>query len=97
MTARFTLTPRAQGDLSDIWDHTADRWGIAQAETYTRQLGAHVAMVAGNPALGRACPEVRTGYYKFQSGAHILFYRMMDNGIEVVRVLHERMDYGQHL
>ncbi|WP_158805309.1 type II toxin-antitoxin system RelE/ParE family toxin [Acidisoma sp. L85] len=97
MTARFTLTPRAQGDLSDIWDHTANRWGIDQAETYTRQLGVHVAMVAGNPALGRACPEVRMGYYKFQSGKHILFYRIMNNGIEVVRVLHERMDYGQHL
>ena len=61
---------RAQGDLSDIWDHTANRWGIDQAETYTRQLGVHVAMVAGNPALGRACPDVRMGYYKFQSGTH---------------------------
>jgi toxin ParE1/3/4 len=97
MTAHFTLTPRAQGDLSEIWDHTASRWGIEQAETYTRQLAAHVAMVAGNPVLGRACPEVRAGYYKFPSGSHVLFYRIMDSGIEVVRVLHERMDYPQHL
>jgi toxin ParE1/3/4 len=97
MTARFTLTPRAQADHSDIWEFTANRWGIDQAETYTRQLGAHVAMVAGNPALGSACPEVRTGYYKFASGAHILFYWIRDNCIEVVRVLHERMDYAQHL
>lgn len=97
MTGRFTLLPRAQRDLDAIWDYTAKRWGIDQAEAYTVQLGQHVAMVAGTPSLGKGCPEVRAGYYRFPSGSHILFYRLVDGTIEVVRILHERMDYILHL
>jgi DNA-binding beta-propeller fold protein YncE len=35
MTGRYVLPPRAQADLDDIWDYSADRWGLDQAETYT--------------------------------------------------------------
>ena len=35
MTGHFVFTPRAQSDLDEIWDYTADRWGLEQAETYT--------------------------------------------------------------
>jgi hypothetical protein len=38
MTGHFVLSPRAQADLDDIWDYTADRWGLDQAETYTRDI-----------------------------------------------------------
>ena len=34
MTGHFVLTPRARADLDEIWDYTADRWGLDQAETY---------------------------------------------------------------
>jgi len=47
MTGHFVLTPRAQADLDDIWDYTADRWGLDQADTYTRQLWKDIAAVAG--------------------------------------------------
>jgi hypothetical protein len=38
MTGRFVLSPRVQTDLDDIWDYTADRWGLDQAETCTRDI-----------------------------------------------------------
>ena len=38
MSGRSVLSPRAQGDIEDIWEHTAKRWGFDQAEVYTRQL-----------------------------------------------------------
>lgn len=97
MTGGFVLTPRAQRDLDEIWDYTADRWGLDQAETYTRQLWADIKAVAASPAIGRPCPEVRAGYHKHPSGSHVLFYRLIPDGIDVVRILHERMDHERHL
>jgi toxin ParE1/3/4 len=47
--------------------------------------------------MGRACPEIRRGYHKYRAGSHVLFYRLIDGGIEVVRILHEQMDFGRHL
>jgi toxin ParE1/3/4 len=40
---------------------------------------------------------VRPDYRKYPSGSHVLFYRLTDDGIDVVRILHERMDYERHI
>jgi toxin ParE1/3/4 len=97
MIGRYVLSPRAQGDLDEIWTYTVKHWGIGQAMIYLRQIGQHIEIVAAQPMLGRACPEVRVGYYKYPSGSHVLFYRLIDGGIDVVRILHERIDVGRHL
>ena len=97
MSGRHTLSPRAQGDLDEIWTYTVKRWGTDQAKFYIRQIGPNIETVAAQPTIGRACPEVRAGYYKYPSGAHFLSYRLIDGGIDVVRILHERMDFGRHL
>lgn len=97
MIGRYVLSPRAQGDIDHIWDYTAKHWGVDQAEIYARQLFQHIAAVANQPSIGRACRDVRVGYYKYPSGSHFLFYRLMDNGVDIVRILHERMAFDQHL
>jgi toxin ParE1/3/4 len=97
MTSHYTLSPRAQSDLDEIWDYTERHGGIDQAETYIRQLWHDILAMAANPHIGRACPEVKTGYYKFRSGSHILFFRLSDGAIDVVRILHGWMDFEQHL
>jgi len=97
MTGRYVLSPRAQLDLDDIWNYTESRWGIGQPEKYTRQLWQHIKAIAARPTSGRACPEVRAGYHKYRSGSHFLFCRITSNGVDVVRILHERMDFERHL
>jgi toxin ParE1/3/4 len=97
VSGRYTLSPRAQLDLEGIWDHTEKRWGIAKAEEYTIQLWRQIEAVADNPASGRECAEIRAGYFKYRSGSHFLFYRLTEAGIDIVRILHERMDFPRHL
>ena len=36
----FLLSPAARADLTEIWDYTANRWGVEQAERYVRDLTA---------------------------------------------------------
>jgi len=97
MTQRYVLSPRAQSDLDEIWHYTESRWGIGQAETYIRQLARDIKAIAAKPTLARACPEVRHEYYKFKSGSHLIFLRRNKDDIEIIRILHERMDFEQHL
>jgi toxin ParE1/3/4 len=40
---------------------------------------------------------VRSGYLKYRSGSHFVFYRLTEGGIDVVRILHTRMDFERHL
>lgn len=97
MTGRYVLSPRAQTDLDDIWDYTADRWGLDQAEAYTRDLWQRIEAAAARPAMGQDCSDIRPGYYKISCGSHILFYRLIADGIDIVRILHERMDFARHI
>ncbi|MGH6838747.1 MAG: type II toxin-antitoxin system RelE/ParE family toxin [Methylocella sp.] len=32
--SRFTLSPRAQADVDEIWDYIVKHWGVEQAEFY---------------------------------------------------------------
>jgi toxin ParE1/3/4 len=91
------LSPRAQRDIDEIWDYSASIWGVQQAEVYVRQIRRAVEIVAEDPYRGRSCDNIRAGYRKYPAGSHFVFYRVVEGGIDVVRILHQRMDFDQHL
>ncbi|MCF6266297.1 MAG: type II toxin-antitoxin system RelE/ParE family toxin [Desulfuromusa sp.] len=91
--AIFTLTKAARSDLKDIARFTQKRWGLDQRNKYLTTLDDCFHQLASNPAIGRACNEIKVGYYKFPAGSHMIFYRKNDDlKIKRVRVLHENMD-----
>ena len=96
---RYVLSPAAQADLEQIWDYTCLRWDGDQAEAYVRAIQRSVELVAANPLLGRPCDEVRVGYRRHTAGSHTLYYRLDPDAdlVDVVRILHKRMDVEQHL
>ena len=95
----YRLTPAAQRDLSTIWDYTAERWDIQQAETYIGEIRAAVERVAEDPRRGRARDEIRDGHSSYSVVSHVLFYRTKEDtgGVDIVRILHQRMDPARHL
>jgi toxin ParE1/3/4 len=94
---RYVLSPLARADLDNIWEHTSKRWDDDQAEAYLRMIQAAIDTVSANPKLGRRCDEVRAGYRRHRAGSHLILYRETSDAIDIVRVLHEKMDIGSHL
>ncbi len=94
--SKYGLSPRARIDLDEIWDYTEKNWSAAQAETYIRGIQAAIETAASDPKQGRRCDDVRAGYMKIPAGSHMVFYRRAGKGIEVVRILHQRMDFASH-
>ena len=95
--AEFSLRPKAIADLEEIWRYTVDTWGEAQAERYVRLINESFRQIADNPSLGRSCDVICEGYRKRSVGRHVIFYRTIDGDVEVVRILHDRMDVDRHL
>ena len=95
--AEFSLRPKAISDLEKIWEYTVETWGEEQAERYVRLINESFRQIADNPSLGRSCDTIREGYRKRGIGRHVIFYRTNDGDIEVVRILHDRMDVNRHL
>lgn len=95
--SQYRLTPAAQRDLSSIWDYTAERWDVRQAEIYVNEIRAAIERVAADPRRGRSCDEVRDGYRRYSIGSHLLFYVENSHGVDVIRILHQRMDPTRHV
>jgi toxin ParE1/3/4 len=81
----------AKADLLSIGAYTLETWGTAQAERYLDSLEQCAKMLAANPRLGRQCMWIRPGLRRFEKGRHILFYRRVDDGIFISRILHQNM------
>lgn len=54
-------------------------------------------LLAAQPGAGRPIDEVRPGYRRARHGSHLIFYRQVEDGVEIVRVLHQQMDPTLHL
>ena len=89
----YRLTPAARRDLSRIWDYSEERWGLQQAEVYLRDLQTCLERLADDPCRGHprdSAPETR--YVPAT-----VFYVISDGGVDVIRVLHQRMDPDRHV
>jgi toxin ParE1/3/4 len=91
---RVVYRPRAQADLGVIWDYSAEHWGVGQANTYVDQIRMTLVDVASGQKHAQSAEDVREGYRKIRVGRHVIYFRQTPDLIEVVRVLHERMDVG---
>ncbi|MGQ4599714.1 type II toxin-antitoxin system RelE/ParE family toxin [Nocardia sp. R6R-6] len=96
--SRYLLNPLAHADLEQIYDYTLDRWDIDQAEHYVRELLRAFDRTAENPRIGWSCDDIRPGYFRLPTGSHTVYYRIATGGIvEIMRILHQRMDAERHL
>ena len=97
--ADYILSKKASNDLAKIWNYTFETWSEEQADRYFQELIQSLGYIAANPdTAGRSYEDVRLGYRGFHSGRHITFYRILKNGkVRIIRILHERMDFGRHL
>ena len=93
----WKLRPRARRDLDEIWTWSVAHWGEDRAERYVRAIVGMIEMVAADPGRGRNRNDIRPGYSSITSGSHVVFYRSGRRGIEIVRILHGRMDILRHL
>ncbi|MFV0459433.1 MAG: type II toxin-antitoxin system RelE/ParE family toxin [Actinomycetales bacterium] len=93
----YRLTPAAQRDLSSIWDYTCEHWDENQAETYVHEVRNAIERIAEVPDRGQAVDELRAGYRRYAIGRHVIYFIVRRDGVDVIRILHQRMDPTRHL
>ncbi len=97
MTAAFTLRALAQADLEKIWLYTRQEWGTEQADSYLQALFSRFDWLAENLEAGRKRDDIKTGYFCFPEGLHLVFYTIHNKKIEIIGIPHQRMDIVSHL
>jgi toxin ParE1/3/4 len=94
----YHTTARAKSDLLKIGRFTQQRWGRKTRIKYLARVDSACSRLAINPSLGRNRDELLPGASSFPVGRHLIIYRVADTGlIEIIRVLHQSMDYQKSL
>lgn len=96
--AKVILRQEAINDLNDIWFYTFDEWSEKQADKYYEALEFACKQIGKNPFLGKEYDGISKNLLGWRTGKHIIFYQVISNDrIEVIRILHERMDLKNRL
>ncbi|MBW1727051.1 MAG: type II toxin-antitoxin system RelE/ParE family toxin [Deltaproteobacteria bacterium] len=88
----FRLTAKALNDLKSIGRFTQKMWGREQRNIYLSKLDESFHLLADQPFLGTARDDIRENYRVYHVGRHLIFYRQHPAYIEIIRILHDRMD-----
>jgi toxin ParE1/3/4 len=92
---RLVWSPDSENDLVAIWRHGAAEWTEEIADRHLLEIEVACDRLIDEPMLGRPRDELLVGMRSLPVRPHVVFYQISKRTIEVVRVLHQRMDVEQ--
>jgi toxin ParE1/3/4 len=84
--SRYFLSTQAKYDLREIKNYIA-RDNLAAARRFVESFRDQCNLIAKSPRMGRSYEELASGLRGFAIGNYIIFYRPIENGIAVERLL----------
>lgn len=96
---------QAEQDYVEILQWTTKTFGESQASTYAETMALAIAALENGPdVLGAGArddiqPGIRTLHVARlgRAGRHFVVFRVSESTIDVLRLLHDRMDLPRHL
>ena len=83
--------------MEGLWFYSLQQWGTNQADRYVDDLTAIFEFLASNPESGAVSENIRTKYRRYPVVRHVVYYRETSYGIEIIRILHDRMLASRYL
>jgi toxin ParE1/3/4 len=93
----YVISKKAVSDLEEIWAYTVEKWSIDQADRYYSLIFDEIKFICRNVDAGKSMNHVRKGYRASKVKSHLIFYRVVNDVVEIIRILHERMDIDNRL
>ena len=84
------ISQPARQDFAQLLAYSVRTWGEEQTDTYELDIIEAIESIGGNPEIGMARPTLFNGCRVFPAGHHVMYYRIVGQSVEVVRILHER-------
>lgn len=95
----YKISLEAEKDLEKIWLYTFETWSLELADHYFSLIMNEIEYLAQNPKSGINFNKIRKGYFQSQIKSHLIFYKLnfKTNELEIIRILHQRMDIESRL
>jgi len=100
MIKNYTIqfSARAEKDFKSIQRYTLKTHGEKQLWIYTGMLKEGLRKLEDKPKLyGHSRPDIPKTYLSYKIAEHSLIYRIEDQTVYLVAILHGQMDFGSQL
>ena len=84
-------TRESRLDYDEIWHYIALR-DIIAADRLIDQFDSTLNVIASAPQMGRSVEDLAPNLRTFPIGSYLIFYRPMEDGIQLIRVIHGARD-----
>ena len=84
---KFKLSPLGKQDLEDIWLYIAQDH-VRAADTLIDRIESQCQLLANHPQLGPARDDIAQGLRYHPLANYLILYRIIPQGVEIVRVAH---------
>ncbi len=84
---KFKLTPAAEQDLQDVWLYIAQD-NTRAADKLLDRIEVQCELLANHPQLGPARDDIAKGLRYQPLANYLILYRVIAQGVEIVRVVH---------
>ena len=89
----YFISKEALKDIDAIWLYTLENWSLEQADRYYNLIMDEIEYISCHFEAGYDFGKIRNGYRFSKIKSHLVFYKKAKTGeIEIVRILHEKMD-----
>ncbi|UPQ77686.1 type II toxin-antitoxin system RelE/ParE family toxin [Flavobacterium azooxidireducens] len=96
--SNYIISEKALEDINAIWVYTAQNWSVEQANRYYNLIFDEIEFISNNFEMAQDFGKLRKSYRYSKIKSHLIFFKKNKfNEIEVIRVLHERMDIENRL
>lgn len=89
--SRFRISTQAAQDIENIWKYLAEN-NLKAADRLFDTLRESFPKLAKFPQMGKQRSELAPLLRSFPVKNYLIFYRPIDEGVEIVRILHGSQD-----
>lgn len=83
----YRISIEAKTDLARIYWHGRNEFSEAQADRYYQMLIAQIEAIAMHPYHYQPVDHIKPGYRRCVCGADSIYYTVIDNHVDIMRVL----------
>ena len=92
---RVLWHPNAAQDIEEIWEFSAQNWGVARADRSVGDIRGAAEALANGSLQGTSEEGLGAGLRRQICGSHVIWFRCQSGAVSIGRVLHQSRDVGR--
>jgi toxin ParE1/3/4 len=89
---KIVVSPQARDDIRDILQYSYEQWGAERRTWQRKRLTSEIRQLGDYPRLGPVRTELGYARRSKVVDPYVIYYRIEDHVVRVIRVLHIRRD-----